>query len=50
MLDVPVPLVPSFDGVHFIISRWLQEGPSPLFTKHTTFLSLMDGVSLLTTR
>ena len=42
--DVPVPLLPPFDGVHII--RWLQEDPSPFLTKHTTFLSLMDGLNL----
>ena len=45
--DVPIPLLPSF-GVHFI--RWLQEDPLTFLIKHTTSLSLMDGVNLLTTR
>ena len=46
--DVPVPLLPSFDGVHFI--RWLQEDPSSFLTKHTTFLSLTDRVNIFITR
>ena len=30
--------------------RWLQAVPSTFLTKHTTFLSLMVGVNLLTNR
>ena len=47
--NVPFPLLPFFDGVHFI--RWLQKDPLPFLTKHTTFFfSYMDGVNQLTTR